>query len=72
MLFSLGLDSDTNIAGLNVFGMLYINLSSVREGVYLSFVPDGSTIIEIPVVHNARTKPGKTMPAWRFHRDSGM
>ena len=59
------------LVGLDVFGMVYINIS-LENGEALSFEGNESPTIEIPVVENAKTKPRKTMPAWHLHRWSGM
>ena len=62
---------ESALVGLNAFGMAYINIST-ENGDALSFQGDNSPVIEIAVVDNARTEPGRTMPAWRFDKESGM
>ena len=59
------------LAGLDVIGMVYINIS-LQNGEELSFEGNESPTIEIPVAENAKTKPGMTMPAWYLHRWNGM
>ena len=60
------------MVGLDVFGMVYINITMDNGDATISFEGNDSPTIEIPVVENAKTKPGKTMAAWHLHRWSGV
>ena len=62
---------ESALIGLNAFGMVYINISAENGGA-LSFERDNGPVIEIAVVDDDRTEPGRTMPAWRFDKESGM
>ena len=61
----------STLVGLDVLGMVYINIIT-DNGDAISFEGDDSPTIEIPVVEKAKTKPGKTMAAWHLHRWSGV